>query len=178
PQPATRPEPTVDAPTAPPTRATRPRRPRRVPVPLPPGVLDDSVEAADHLVRVPGMTLLVDGYNASLSVWPELTIAEQRRRLVDALAELAARSGVDASVVFDGADTAWPAAWPAGPRQVKVSFSPADVEADDVILERVAALDPSRRVLVASSDRRVRDGAAALGANVISSAQLLGALRR
>jgi predicted RNA-binding protein with PIN domain len=141
-------------------------------------VLDDSVEAADHLVRVPGMALLVDGYNASQTGWPELPIAEQRRRLVDALAELAARTGVDASVVFDGAETAWPGVSPATPRSVKVSFSPADVEADDVILDRVAALDPSRRVLVASSDKRVRDGAAAMGANVISSAQLLGALRR
>ncbi|MDQ2825680.1 MAG: NYN domain-containing protein, partial [Actinomycetota bacterium] len=169
----------VEGEAAPPHRDTvRPKRPRRIPVPLPPGVLDDSVEAADHLVRVPGMTLLVDGYNASLSVWPELSIAEQRRRLVDALAELAARTGVDASVVFDGADTAWPGASPTTSRHVKVSFSPADVEADDVILDRVAGLDPSRRVLVASSDRRVRDGAVTMGANVISSAQLLRALRR
>jgi hypothetical protein len=59
-----------------------------------------------------------------------------------------------------------------------VSFSPAGVEADDVLLARVADLDPSRPVVVASSDRRVRDGAAAMGANVVASAQLLAALRR
>ena len=47
-----------------------------------------------------------------------------------------------------------------------------------MVLARVADLDVTRPVLVASSDRRVQDGAAALGANVISSAQLLGALRR
>jgi len=127
---------------------------------------------------VAGMTLLVDGYNASQTGWPQLAIAEQRRRLVDALAELAARTGVDVAVVFDGADLPWPAASPGTSRLVKVGFSPAGVEADDVILDRVAALSPVRPVLVASSDRRVRDGATALGANVISSAQLLGALRR
>jgi len=166
-------------PPAPPTRRARPPRPpRRVPVALPPGVLDDSVEAADHLFRVPGMTVLVDGYNASQLGWFELPIAEQRRRLVDALTELAARTGADVSVIFDGADAVWPAAVPTTARLVKVSFSPADVEADDVVLARVADLDPGRPVLVASSDRRVREGSRALGANVISSAQLLAALRR
>jgi predicted RNA-binding protein with PIN domain len=81
-------------------------------------------------------------------------------------------------VVFDGADPVWPAVVPTTARRVKVSFSPADVEADDVILARVADIDPSRPVLVASSDRRVRDGAAAQGANVISSDQLLAVMRR
>jgi predicted RNA-binding protein with PIN domain len=168
------------APPSPPASAPprRVRPPRRVPAPLPPGILDDSVEAADHLVRVPGMALLVDGYNVSQTGWPELAIAEQRRRLVDALTELATRTGVDVSVVFDGADPLWPPAVPAVSRLVRVSFSPAEVEADDVVLARVADLDASRPVLVATSDRRVRDGATALGANVISSPQLLAALRR
>jgi predicted RNA-binding protein with PIN domain len=141
-------------------------------------VVDDSVEAADHLCRVPGVAMLVDGYNVSQLGWPDLPIAEQRRRLVDALTELVARTGADVSVIFDGAESAWPAAVPTTSRLVKVSFSPGDVEADDVVLSRVAELDPTRPVLVASTDRRVRDGATALGANVISSAQLLAALRR
>jgi len=141
-------------------------------------VLDDSVEAADHLFRVSGIAVLVDGYNASQLGWFELPIAEQRRRLVDALTELAVRTGADISVVFDGADPVWPAAVLTTVRLVRVSFSPAGVEADDVVLARVAGLDPFRPVLVASSDRRVRDGSSALGANVISSAQLLAALRR
>jgi predicted RNA-binding protein with PIN domain len=160
---------------APPRRA---RPPRRVPAALPPGVLDDSVEAADHLVRVPGIAVLVDGYNASHLGWYEFPIAEQRRRLVDALTELATRTGADISVVLDGAEPVGPPVVPTTARRVRVSFSPPGVEADDVVLARVAEIDVSRPVLVASSDRRVQDGAAALGANVISSAQLLGALRR
>ncbi|MDP8938611.1 MAG: NYN domain-containing protein, partial [Actinomycetota bacterium] len=152
--------------------------PRRRPAPLPPGVLDDSAEAADHLVRVPGVVVLVDGYNVSQTGWPGLPIAEQRRRLVDALSELAARTGADVSVVFDGADTPWPAPVATTARAVKVSFSPVGVEADDVVLRRVAELPPWRSVVVASSDRRVQDGARESGANVVSSAQLLAALRR
>ena len=124
------------------------------------------------------MIVLVDGYNVSQRGWAELPIAEQRRRLVDALTELAARTGASVSVVFDGAESAWPAAVPTTSRLVNVSFSPPDVEADDVVLARVAEIDPSRPVLVASSDRRVADGAAAQGANVVSSVQLLAALRR
>ena len=173
------PAPAAEAPTAPPApQSRRPRPPRRAPVPLPPGVLDDSVEAADHLFRVPRIIVLVDGYNASQRGWYDLPIPEQRRRLVDALTEMAMRSGADVTVIFDGAESAWPAAVPKTTPLVKVSFSPADVEADDVILARVADIDPSRPVLVASSDRRVQDGAAAQGANVISSDQLLAVMRR
>lgn len=161
-----------------PAPARRPRPPRRAPASLPPGVLDDSVEAADHLFRVPNIAVLVDGYNASQRGWFDLPIAEQRRRLVDALTEMAMRTGADVTVVFDGAESAWPAAVPKTSPVVKVGFSPANVEADDVILARVADIDVARPVLVASSDRRVRDGAAAQGANVISSDQLLAALRR
>ena len=174
------PEPAMPAPPPEPAPVAprRPRPPRRTPVALPPGVLDDSVEAADFLFRVTGITVLVDGYNASQLGWHGFPIPEQRRRLVDALTELAMRTNADVHVVFDGAEPVWPASVPTTARVVRVTFSPADVEADDVILGRVADLDPSRPVLVASSDRRVRDGSAAQGANVISSDQLLAALRR
>ena len=157
-------------------RRIRPPAPR--PVPLPPGIFDDSVEAAEHLVRVPGMVLLVDGYNVSLLGWPDLPLPEQRQRLVDALAELSARSGAEVAVVFDGADTVYPGMVPGVARPVRVVFSPPGVEADDVVIGRVAELRPFRPVVVASSDRRVQAGASQSGANVISSPQLLAALRR
>ena len=167
-----------------PPAARGPRALRRVrppvpqPVPLPPGIYDDSLEAAEHLVRVPGMVLLVDGYNVSLLGWPELPIAEQRPRLVDALAELSARSGVEVAVVFDGTDTPYPGVVPATARPVRVQFSPPNVEADDVLISRVAELRPFRPVVVASSDRRVQAGSRLSGANVISSSQLLAVLHR
>jgi predicted RNA-binding protein with PIN domain len=120
--------------------------------------------------------LVVDGYNASLRRWPDAPIAEQRRRLVDALGGLAARTGVDVQVVFDGTDPE-ASGLSAAPRgRVRVRFSAADVEADDVILDLVDRLPHDRVVIVATDDRRVRRGAAARGANVIGQAQLFSLL--
>jgi predicted RNA-binding protein with PIN domain len=153
--------------------------PRRVPAALPPAMFDDSVEAAEHLVRVPGALLIVDGYNATLSAspWSELALAEQRQRLVDALSELAARTQVAVEVVFDGSDVG-PAPVPRAGRQlVRVLFTTADVEADDVVVDRARTTPIARVIVIASSDRRVQDGARAAGANVISAAQLMAVLR-
>ncbi|GAC1517758.1 MAG: hypothetical protein NVS1B12_05710 [Acidimicrobiales bacterium] len=163
-----------------PSRLPRPRqvRPKRTPCPLPPGVFDDSPEAADHLVRVPKMAVLVDGYNATLSVWQELPIAEQRARLLDACGELSARTGVEVIVVFDGADPDRSLPPARGRRRVRLMFSPPDIEADDVLLDLVDGLDVNRAVTVASNDRRVREGATERGANAVSTAQLFAVLRR
>lgn len=155
----------------------QPRGTRRRPAPLPPMVHDDSPEAAQHLVGLPGVALLVDGYNATLSTWPELPLPEQRLRLIDALAELAARTGARPEVVFDGVDALPEAATTRVLRsRVKVSFTTAEVEADDVLIARAQSLPLP--VVVASDDRRVRDGARAAGANVLGIEQLLAALRR
>ena len=143
----------------------------RRPAPLPGGVHDDSPEAAHHLVRLPGAVLLVDGYNASMAAWPELSVDEQRRRLVAALGRLEARCGVEVTVVFDGVDRGDHRARSAH-RRVRIEFTPATVEADDVIIERVGVLPPDRPVLVASDDRRVRTGARAAGANLLDTRQL------
>jgi len=89
---------------------------------------------------------------------------------------LSARSGVDVEVVFDGTDGGNVAGTTRS--AVRVRFSAGGVEADDLILERVRHLPPGQPVVVASSDHRVQDGARRLGANVLSSRQLLGALRR
>jgi len=109
--------------------------------------------AAEHLVRVPGMILLVDGYNVSLQAWPDVPIPEQRRRLVDALSAVAARTGVDAQVIFDGAEQPEPRSSGLPPRSaVRVRFSPPDVDADEVLIELTEELPPARPVTVATSE--------------------------
>ena len=159
------------------------RRPTSVegrrPVPLPPAVFDDTVQAADHLARVPGAVLLVDGYNVSLGAHPELALAEQRAWLLDALGGLAARCGAEVHVVFDGAE-AGPTAPARGPRRtaVHVRYTEAGVEADDDLLALAADVPVHRPVVVVSADRRVREGAARLGANVVGSETLADLLRR
>jgi predicted RNA-binding protein with PIN domain len=168
----------VPEPSGPPVPAAPVPREGRRPVALPGGLLDDSVAAAEHLLRTPGAVLVVDGYNVTMAGWPELGAAEQRRRLVALLADLAARTSTRVEVVFDGAEVDTGAVTvPAPARQwVRVRFSPPDVEADDVVLDLVAQLPASRPVIVASSDNRVRQGARRGGANLLYSRQLLDTL--
>jgi predicted RNA-binding protein with PIN domain len=152
---------------------------RRKPVALPLAVFDDSFEAADFLVRAPGMLLVVDGYNVTISSWPHLELPRQRHHLVNALAELAIRLGPVVHVVFDGTDSGGRFGPPAvARRRMRVTFSPEGVDADEVIVELVEHLDPSQPVVVATDDRRVRDEVSRRGANVISVAQLLAVIGR
>jgi predicted RNA-binding protein with PIN domain len=154
---------------------TRPAR--RRPVRMPSGIVDDSVAGAEHLVTRPGAVLIVDGYNATLSSWPDLALEHQRDRLVAMLSDLTARvAGLEAYVVFDGAEGMTS---PSRRRRsaVQLQFSPADVEADDVVLALIDDLPADRVVVVASNDRRVRDGARLAGANVISVNQLIALVR-
>lgn len=169
----------VDSPRA----AARPRRAsgagRRSPIPLPLGVFDDSAEAAEHVLRANGVVVLVDGYNATIATWPQLPIGEQRRRLVDALGELAVRTGADIHVVFDGVDDGGIVrSDPGARRAVRVQFSPEGVEADDIVLAVVDEQPTYRPVVVASDDNRVREGARARGANVLTGDQLFAVMRR
>ena len=151
---------------------------RRVPISLPGGMFDDSVEAADHLLRTPGVVLIVDGYNVTMTGWPEAGAGEQRRRLVTALHDLSARTSTPSEVVFDGAEVdAWSVPAP-GRRLVRVRFSPPGVEADDVVIDLVERLPALTPLVVASSDKRVREGARRLGANLIHARQLLELLGR
>jgi predicted RNA-binding protein with PIN domain len=173
-------------PSPPPRPRSRPRssgpgkgrRRLRRPAPLPPGMRDDSPEAAEHLVRLTGTVLVVDGYNASLAWRPSLPISEQRRRLVDALEEMATRTRSDVHVVFDGVEPAQPATSAGARRLVRARFSPPDVEADDIVVGLVDELPADRPVVVASNDRAVREDAERRGANVISVSQLMAVLRR
>jgi predicted RNA-binding protein with PIN domain len=146
-----------------------------VPLRLPGGVWADSPEAALHLLRAPGVLLVVDGYNVAKLGWPQLPLADQRARLLDALDELAARYGTEVRVVFDGADVAQ---LPVGRRYIRVEFSPPDVTADDVIVGLASSLPAERPIVVATNDGEVRSGVKAAGANVIRSEQLLAVARR
>lgn len=159
-----------------PARARGAGRPAgRVPVPLPPMTYEDTVEAAEFLVRVPGVVVVVDGYNVTKLGRPELSLPEQRRWLLDAATALAARTGAEVELVFDGDEVQAPADR-SRRTGVEVRFSPAGVEADDVVLELAALLPAERPVVVASNDRRVQTGARRVGANVVTSDQLLAVL--
>ena len=153
------------------------RPPRRSPMRLRGGVHDGTAEGVEQLASTPGAVVIVDGYNVSMEGWPALDRSHQRSSLTRALGALRNRTGANVHVVFDGDDDGRRPTVGA-PLPVRVHFSPAEVEADDVILAMVAELPTDVPVVVASSDRRVAEGARRLGANVVRSDALLALLRR
>lgn len=140
------------------------------------GAVTDGRAALDALLAVPSAHLIVDGYNVSKTGYPELPLADQRTRLVGQLAALAAQTGVEITVVFDGAAVS--AAPIRGSRGVRVLFSEAGVLADDVIRQLVEMEPAGRPVVVATSDRAVVTSVRGRGAHAVASAVLLGRLRR
>jgi hypothetical protein len=124
-------------------------------------------------LRLPSAHLIVDGYNVSKTGFGELTLAQQRERLVRLLSALSARTSAEVTVVFDGAAVAVPA--PPG-RGIRVLFSPPGVIADDVIRSLAAAEPPGRVVVVVSSDREVAEGVRRSGARTAGSGVLLALL--
>ena len=152
------------------------RPPRRTPLRLLRGVIDGSPEGVEQLLFTPQVILIADGYNISMEAWPQLDGSAQRSSLLNMLSALQARTSALVHVVFDGEGTGSRPAVGA-PLAVRVHFSKAEVEADDLILEMVAGLPTDQPVVVVSSDRRVQDGARRLGANVVSSGQLLALTR-
>jgi predicted RNA-binding protein with PIN domain len=156
-------------------RERRKGRPVRTPLSIPGGLYHSDAEVAAYLLRVPGVLLVVDGYNVAKTAWPDVELVEQRERLLESLEDLVRRQGTRVHVVFDGADVVVPAK----PRRlVHVRFSPPGVLADDVIREFVADQPVEQAIVVATSDNAVVNSVRAMGANTISSAQLVGVIAR
>ncbi|OLL72954.1 hypothetical protein Ae168Ps1_1336c [Pseudonocardia sp. Ae168_Ps1] len=135
------------------------------------GVPVDGLAALDTLLAMPAVHLIVDGYNVSKTGYPDLPLADQRSRLVGQLGVLGARTGVEITVVFDGAAVS--AAPLRGGRGVRVLFSEAGVIADDVVRDLVAAEPRGRPLLVATTDQEVVRSVRRSGAHTVPSAVLL-----
>ena len=150
---------------------------RRVPHRLARGAVEGSFEGTDQVLRVPGAIVVVDGYNVSMQGWPTVGKAAQRERLVALMAGVVNRTGADLHVVFDGDDDGRRPAVSV-PLPVRVHFTAAGVEADDVVLEMVERWPVDRTVVVVTSDRRVQTGARERGANVVPSEAILDWARR
>jgi predicted RNA-binding protein with PIN domain len=134
----------------------------------------DDAAALDRLLAMPNVHLIIDGYNVTKTGYGDLSLAEQRSRLIGAVAALVAQRGVEATVVFDGGER--PPAQPAVPRGVRVLFSAQDEIADDLIRRLVANEPGGRPVLVVTSDRQVVSDTARFGAWSTPSRVLLDRL--
>ncbi|WP_421734070.1 NYN domain-containing protein [Cellulomonas sp.] len=130
----------------------------------------------DELLRQPWAHLMVDGYNVSKSGFGELSLAEQRRRLVDGLAQVAARTGAEVTCCFDGQEGQQHP--PGGyARGVRVLFAVGEI-ADDLIRRLVHAEPPGRVLVVVTSDQEVVRDVEAAGAWVVPSSTLVARLQR
>jgi len=129
----------------------------------------------EELFSLPRAHLIVDGYNVSKLGYPHLTLAEQRRHLVDALASIATRTGTEVTCCFDGQELGWLPS--ASSRTVRVLFSAGEI-ADDLIRRLVRAEPTGRPLIVVSSDREVATDVQAMGAYSVPSATLLTRLSR
>ncbi len=130
--------------------------------------------ALDQLLAVPHVHLIVDGYNVTKSGYGEISLEQQRTRLIGALAPLAGQSGAEITIAFDGAKK--PPAQPATPRGVRVLFSAADETADDLIRRLVGAEPPGRPIVVVTSDQQIVSDVSRAGAWTVPSAVLLARL--
>ena len=144
----------------------------------PQGRADDDPALLDALLAVRSTHLLVDGYNVTKTGYGEQTLEAQRSRLLAGLGGLAARTGAEVTVVFDGAGL--DGRVPAGhaPRGVRLLFSPAGSTADDVLRDLVRAEPTGRPLVVVSSDREVADDTRRAGARTVASRALLSLLER
>ena len=137
---------------------------------------DDDPARLDQLLALPRVHLVVDGYNVTKTGYGDLSLEQQRSRLIAGLAVLAAQTGAEVTVVFDGAERL-PAAPPV-PRGVRVLFSRPGELADDVVRRLVRAEPAGRPVVVVSSDREVADGVRRSGAYALASTALVRRLGR
>lgn len=135
----------------------------------------DHPDALGQLLALPHAHLVVDGYNVTKTGYPDLPLVDQRARLLGRLAGLAARTGAEVTVVFDGAER--PPVAAAAPRGVRVLFSPSGQTADELIRRLVRAEPMGRPVLVVSSDAEVAAGIRRGGARAVPAGVLLEQLR-
>ncbi|WP_331272661.1 NYN domain-containing protein [Motilibacter deserti] len=137
----------------------------------------DDPAVLDDLLALPRVHLVVDGYNVTKLGYGNLSLQDQRERLVNGLASLAARTGAEVTCCFDGAAVDVPVVI-AKPRNVRVLFSLPGEIADELIRRLVANEPEGRPVVVVSSDKEVAEGVRRSGARPVASAALLKRLDR
>lgn len=136
----------------------------------------DDPARLDQLLALPKAHLIVDGYNVTKKGFGEVSLEQQRSRLVSGLGGLAAQTRAEVTAVFDGAERV--VGLPPAPRGVRVLFSRKGETADDLIRRLVRAEPSGRPIVVISSDKEVADGVRRHGAYPLGSDTLLRRLAR
>ena len=135
------------------------------------GLSTDDPARLDQLLALPRAHLVVDGYNVTKRGYADMSLEQQRKRLITGLGGIAAQTGDEVTCVFDGAERVH--GLPPAPRGVRVLFSRKGETADELIRRLVRAEPAGRPVVVISSDREVADGVARHGAYPLGADALL-----
>ncbi len=139
----------------------------------------DDPAMVDEVLAVPGIHLIVDGYNVTKLGYAALTLEDQRSRILAGLGGLAARAtGAELTCVFDATSAASRPVAAGAPRGVRVLFSAFGELADQLIVRLAAAEPEGRPVVVVTNDREVVEAVRRLGAEALPSAALLRRLER
>jgi predicted RNA-binding protein with PIN domain len=136
---------------------------------------DDPVRL-DQLLNLPKAHMIVDGYNVTKKGYAEISLEQQRNRLIAGVGGLVAQTRAEVTVVFDGAERVH--GLPPAPRGVRVLFSRKGETADELIRRLVRAEPAGRPIVVISSDKEVIDGVRRHGAYPLASDTLLRRLSR
>ena len=131
------------------------------------GLPDDDPGLLEHLLTVPRVHVLVDGYNVTKTGYGNLPLADQRNRLLASLEGLASRTKAEITCVFDGADVGTPPVTPS--RRVRLLFSAPGETADELIVRLVRAEPPGRPIAVVTSDKEIVQAVRAVGARAVPS---------
>ena len=154
------------------------RTPAAAVTPSAQGRASDDPAFLSRLLAVPVTHLIVDGYNVTKTGYGAMSLEQQRTRLVSTLGGLAARTGVEVTVVFDGAEHSGPVVMPPSPRGVRVVFSDPGEIADLHIARLVGVEPPGRPLVVVSTDGEVAAHARDAGAHAVPSIALVRLLER
>jgi len=139
----------------------------------------DDPALVDEILAMPGIHLIVDGYNVTKLGYAALTLEDQRSRLLAGLGALAAQAaGAEITCVFDATSASSRPVAAGAPRGVRVLFSAAGELADELIVRLAAAEPEGRPVVVVTNDREVIEAVRPLGGGALPSGALLGRLQR
>ncbi|MFN2595381.1 MAG: NYN domain-containing protein [Actinomycetota bacterium] len=165
------------APRATRSATTPERKGPRKPLRAPKGRLDDDPATLDEWLQVPGVQLMVDGYNVVLTRdrGTVRDLADRRHRLIEDLATLIRTKRATGIVVFDGSDVP-PGTARRTRGRIRIEYSRHDEIADDHLIAKLEGMPPDP-VIVATNDRELQRRAAALGATIATSDQLLALLK-
>lgn len=113
------------------------------------------------------MKLLIDGYNLLNKVEVKGdSLEEKREKFIFLISEFCGVNKTGVTIVFDGAGQESVHRGYEKRGKVKLVFSAKGETADDVIMETVDIKKNAKDLLIVTSDRKIRDFAAARGASL------------